>query len=92
VKAVNDEGESEPLATDTAILAKNPFGKCRWSQYVDRKIIGMYCRRLVLTVYINGFWYVYICSLHHCQLFYYSLSLLQCEIYISKKDYLCNKS
>ncbi|PNF43664.1 hypothetical protein B7P43_G15461, partial [Cryptotermes secundus] len=25
VKAVNEEGESEPLTTDTAILAKNPF-------------------------------------------------------------------
>ncbi|KAJ8886794.1 hypothetical protein PR048_013006 [Dryococelus australis] len=25
VKAVNEEGESEPLGTDTAILAKNPF-------------------------------------------------------------------
>lgn len=27
VKAVNEEGESEPLQTDTAILAKNPYGK-----------------------------------------------------------------
>ena len=31
VKAVNKEGESEPLETDTAILAKNPFGnKVLW--------------------------------------------------------------
>jgi hypothetical protein len=27
VAAINEEGESEPLETDTAILAKNPFGK-----------------------------------------------------------------
>ncbi len=27
VKAVNDEGESEPLETDSTIIAKNPFGK-----------------------------------------------------------------
>lgn len=27
VKAVNDEGESEPLETDHAILAKDPYGK-----------------------------------------------------------------
>lgn len=32
VKAVNEEGESEPLTTDTAILAKNPYGKCTKSQ------------------------------------------------------------
>ena len=27
VRAVNDEGESEPLETERATLAKNPFGK-----------------------------------------------------------------
>lgn len=27
VKAVNAEGESEPLITDKAIIAKNPYGK-----------------------------------------------------------------
>lgn len=27
VKAVNAEGESEPLVADRAIVAKNPFGK-----------------------------------------------------------------
>ena len=27
VKAVNDEGESEPLESDHSILAKNPYGK-----------------------------------------------------------------
>ena len=27
VKAVNEEGESEPLQTDTSILAKNPYGR-----------------------------------------------------------------
>lgn len=27
VMAVNNEGESEPLETATAIVAKNPFGK-----------------------------------------------------------------
>lgn len=26
VKATNEEGESDPLETDTAILAKNPYG------------------------------------------------------------------
>lgn len=29
VKAVNPEGESEPLEADKAIIAKNPFGKLR---------------------------------------------------------------
>lgn len=27
VKAVNAEGESEPLETESTIIAKNPFGK-----------------------------------------------------------------
>lgn len=27
VKAVNEEGESEPLETESATVAKNPFGK-----------------------------------------------------------------
>jgi hypothetical protein len=27
VKAINEEGESEPLDTESATLAKNPFGK-----------------------------------------------------------------
>lgn len=27
VRAVNSEGESEPLETDTATKAKNPYGK-----------------------------------------------------------------
>lgn len=27
VKAVNEEGESEPLKTDASIIAKNPYGK-----------------------------------------------------------------
>lgn len=27
VKAVNDEGESEPLETENSIIAKNPYGK-----------------------------------------------------------------
>lgn len=27
VKAVNAEGESEPLETDTSIIAKNPYGE-----------------------------------------------------------------
>ena len=26
VKAVNEEGESEPLQTETSVLAKNPYG------------------------------------------------------------------
>lgn len=30
VTAVNDEGDSEPLETERAILAKNPFGKLSW--------------------------------------------------------------
>lgn len=30
VKAVNSEGESEPLVTDTEITAKDPFGKSRF--------------------------------------------------------------
>ena len=28
MKAINDEGESEPLEGDKPIKAKNPFGKC----------------------------------------------------------------
>lgn len=31
VKAVNDEGESEPLQTDASIIAKNPFGNIFFS-------------------------------------------------------------
>lgn len=27
VKAVNEEGESEPLKTDHSIIAKNPYGE-----------------------------------------------------------------
>lgn len=27
VKAVNEEGESEPLETEHSIVAKNPYGK-----------------------------------------------------------------
>lgn len=27
VKAINEEGESEPLVTDSTTLAKNPYGK-----------------------------------------------------------------
>ena len=33
VKALNDEGESEPLQTDHATLAKNPYGKCGIYRY-----------------------------------------------------------
>ena len=33
VKACNSEGESEPLETDTATLAKNPFGKPQKKEY-----------------------------------------------------------
>ena len=29
VKAINEEGESEPLTTDRSITAKNPFGSSR---------------------------------------------------------------
>lgn len=40
VKAVNEEGESEPLQTDTAILAKNPYGM--WILTKLRIIIGFF--------------------------------------------------
>jgi hypothetical protein len=30
VKAVNKEGESEPLETDEPILARNPYGKDKY--------------------------------------------------------------
>lgn len=33
VKAVNEEGESEPLSTDSAVLAKNPYGKLKISLF-----------------------------------------------------------
>ena len=37
VAAVNDEGESEPLETEKAVKAKNPYGTCGrmlpWSTY-----------------------------------------------------------
>lgn len=36
VKAVNEEGESEPLETDKATTAKNPFGE---SSYADSKLL-----------------------------------------------------
>lgn len=34
VKAVNKEGESEPLETDQAIVAKNPYGKFKNISYL----------------------------------------------------------
>jgi predicted phage tail protein len=34
VKAVNDEGESEPLETERATLAKNPFGELQNCAYM----------------------------------------------------------
>jgi Fibronectin type III domain. len=37
VKAVNKEGESEPLETEEAIVAKNPYGESYHS--------NMYCKR-----------------------------------------------
>lgn len=36
VKAVNEEGESEPLESDTSILAKNPYGKYKYMIFVFR--------------------------------------------------------
>lgn len=32
VRAVNDEGDSEPLTTEKSIIAKNPFGKSKISE------------------------------------------------------------
>ncbi len=32
IKAVNDEGESEALEADTAIVAKNPYGELLFNQ------------------------------------------------------------
>lgn len=37
VKAVNDEGESDPLETDHSILAKDPYGK--WDVISTKKWI-----------------------------------------------------
>lgn len=34
VKAVNEEGESEPLETDHATLAKDPYGKSFYISHI----------------------------------------------------------
>ena len=43
VKAVNDEGESEPLESDAAIQAKDPYGETRLAQtqylHVEQNLI-----------------------------------------------------
>ena len=44
VKALNDEGESEPLQTDHATLAKNPYGKCGTDQYEHLRLTGIFVR------------------------------------------------
>ena len=36
VVAVNDEGDSEPLETEGAIKAKNPYGKQTYCKYARR--------------------------------------------------------
>ncbi len=42
VKAVNKEGDSEPLQADKAILAKNPYGKLfadlKWCENMDEVV------------------------------------------------------
>lgn len=41
VRAVNKEGDSDELTAEKAILAKNPFGNCSESGFLD----GAVCRR-----------------------------------------------
>lgn len=40
VKAINDEGESEPLESEHSIVAKNPFGKCKKALFRVREAYG----------------------------------------------------
>ena len=40
VKAINDEGESDPLEGDKPIIAKNPFGEYMIESSVFRKKLG----------------------------------------------------
>lgn len=47
VKAINDEGESEPLETEAAIKAKNPYGI-----RVD-KIRNIACKAVRIKIYAN---------------------------------------
>lgn len=65
VKAVNEEGESPPLETDTAILAKNPYGKYFFSNdkvyYIQRIRNLMVC--LVLNRYSRSSWITRDCRL-----------------------------
>lgn len=42
VKAQNEEGESEPLETDTAILAKNPYGESQYALFIICKGIFVF--------------------------------------------------
>lgn len=37
VKALNEEGESEPLESDASIVAKNPYGNCLCINYLKNK-------------------------------------------------------
>ena len=51
VKAINEEGESEPLVTDAAITAKNPFGKVIFfniSIFIISSILKFYTRNINL--------------------------------------------
>lgn len=56
VRAINDEGESEPLETERSIVAKNPYGLC--SIYFCRNGHNTRCRTSLLT-YIFFIFYFY---------------------------------
>jgi len=46
VTAINDEGDSDPLETQTAVLAKDPFG-------THTRIFLMKSTIILLSIYIN---------------------------------------
>jgi len=47
VKAINEEGESEPLETESTTLAKNPYGK------IKNKLEGFFYHYLFIQIYLE---------------------------------------
>jgi len=57
VKAVNSEGESEPLTAADDILAKDPYGKSAWILKVIFLIVilGLYTKKAWHTCFVSDF-------------------------------------
>lgn len=73
VKAINDEGESEPLESDRSIIAKNPYGL---SLQVCPAIFraNYYFLSLIYIAAVNIYAYNFICNM-----FAYAISLCIAE-------------